>query len=453
MAAEPKPDADIRRRWRYLMIGVLAAALTGRVVAAFAVQKHVENSGRQFLVEGDANGYWELGEKVAKGQPYQIHVPPRKVLRTPGFPIFLAACMHMAGTDVIHARLCLAVVGTACCLLVWVLGAQLSMQRVGFWAAVIVAFNPLQIGSSVLILSETLFTFLMLATLVCQFSLVQEFNRSTGKTETQTRLNLLLPAGCLGFLLAATTLVRPGFLLWVPVCCGTLVWLSSRSRPGGSDETAIDILRGRRIVALCTTLLAFFVTMLPWVWRNAEVTGHVVFTSLWSGPSMYDGLSEEADGTSNMQFFDREQVMSRQKMTEYEMNEHYKQRAIEFAVENPGRAIELAFLKAARYLAPAPSMLEGMHGGIRAGCTAFYMVFAGLVVIGFARGDGNQKLNLLELTVSLGPFLLFLLVHLVFVGSVRYRLPVEFPLAVLAGAGVRQLLTRNQSPPGMAATE
>jgi hypothetical protein len=34
-----------------------------------------------------------------------------------------------------------------------------------------------------------------------------------------------------------------------------------------------------------------------------------------------------------------------------------------------------------------------------------------------------------------GPFLQFLVVHMVFVGSIRYRLPVEFPLSIIAAQG------------------
>ena len=41
-----------------------------------------------------------------------------------------------------------------------------------------------------------------------------------------------------------------------------------------------------------------------------------------------------------------------------------------------------------------------------------------------------------------GPFLQFLLVHMVFVGSIRYRLPLEFPLSILAAHGLVGLRQR-----------
>ena len=444
-------EAEIHAHWGRLMIGVLALALAARLLAAFALEDHVQGSQRQFFVEGDANGYWELGQKLARGEQYAIHHPPRYVLRTPGFPLFLAACNHLIGTEIIHARFCLAFVGTGCCWLVWLLGARLFTHRVGFWACVIVALNPLQVGNSVLILSETLFTFFMLATLLSQLSLHSAITRTGGGAESQFPVNLLLRSGMLGCLLACTTLVRPGFILWLPLSCVLVLLASPRDRPSADKDPTSH--RVRRSLSTCGVLLAFFLTMLPWAWRNFETTGHVVFTSLWSGPSLYDGLNPEADGTSNMEFFDRDQVMTRQDMTENEMNEHYRDLAVQFVRKNPWRAVELGFLKAARYLAPSPAVLSRRYGVLSAACAAFYAVFVGLIVLGVWRGDGNRSLNPLGLALSLGPFLLFLLVHLVFVGSVRYRLPVEFPLSVLAGAGIRQLLTRNRSTAAPSETE
>ena len=122
--------------------------------------------GGSFLIEGDANGYWELGQRIASGQEYAIHVPPRRVLRVPGFPILLAASIRLFGDNILAARIVLAVVGTACCWLTYVLGRMLSMRRVGFWACLFVAINPLQVVSSVMILSEMWFTLWMLVTLI-----------------------------------------------------------------------------------------------------------------------------------------------------------------------------------------------------------------------------------------------------------------------------------------------
>ena len=66
------------------VILVLVLALTLRVGAALGL--HTFLVARPFLIPGDANGYWELGQKVAAGEDYSIYNPPRRVMRPPWRP-------------------------------------------------------------------------------------------------------------------------------------------------------------------------------------------------------------------------------------------------------------------------------------------------------------------------------------------------------------------------------
>jgi hypothetical protein len=47
------------------------------------------------------------------------------------------------------------------------------------------------------------------------------------------------------------------------------------------------------------------------------------------------------------------------------------------------------------------------------------------------------------LIITFGPLFLFAGLHLLFVGSLRYRLPAEYPLAVAAAVGVRSVFMRG----------
>jgi len=53
-------------------------------------------------------------------------------------------------------------------------------------------------------------------------------------------------------------------------------------------------------------------------------------------------------------------------------------------------------------------------------------------VIGLIR----ERRNLLLLLITLGPILYFSALHCIFVSSLRYRLPAEYPLMVLSAAGL-----------------
>lgn len=419
----PAGDALNAAQWRPLVLAVLLLALFLRLIAAVALDHHVSQAGRSFFIEGDANGYWDLGLAVARGEDYAVHTPPRRVLRVPGFPLLLAGSIRVFGENIFAARCVLAVVGAACCWFTYLLGSRLVMRRVGFWAALMMAVHPWQVGNSVLILSENWFTFWMLLSLLGFVTLLNDPRGSRGES-LRPDGRLALRAGGTGLLLAAAVLVRPGFIPWLIVAAGAVL-LNRR------------LTRMARTAAAGGLVIGFVLGMLPWGVRNYAVTGHPVLTSLWSGPSLYDGLNPEADGSSKMEFFERDNVMA--EMSEYNMNAHYQRLAGQYAANHPRRVIELAGLKLMRFLQPLPNSISG-GWDIWAVCVAGAAAFVGLSVIGLK----SRMLDSSGLLVVLGPFLLFLVVHMVFVGSLRYRLPAEFPLSVLVATGLQQWLPGRQ---------
>jgi hypothetical protein len=168
----------------------------------------------------------------------------------------------------------------------------------------------------------------------------------------------------------------------------------------------------------------------PWAVRNYGVTdGRFVVTTLWVGASLYDGLNPEAGGDSDMAFFDRDRVLDR--MSEYDMDRHYRRKAWEFVSENPGRTAELAMWKLARYWSPWPNAEQFQRPWMivtAAACWVFVFVPA-------LAGLWLMRRRFLVLLMTAGPVLYFAAIHSVFVGSIRYRLPAEYPLAVLAAVG------------------
>ncbi len=406
------PPAGFWERPLFPAGSIFLLALILRVGAAELVERHVQDAGRSFFVEGDANGYWELAHNIAAGRDYAIHQPPRRVLRVPGFPLLLAASIRLFGDSIHAARILLAGIGAACCVLTWMLGRQLVGSRTGTVAAAVMAVHPFQVAGSVLILSETWFTFWMLAGLL---ALARLTARSSSAGPADCR-RTLMSAAAAGMLLAAAVLVRPGFLPWLlPAEVAVLMFLKGSWRI--------------RLTAAGVLFLGFSAAMFPWALRNHQVTGHWVVTSLWSGPSLYDGLNPEADGSSDMTFFDRDNVM--ESLSEYEMNAHYQRRALEFLLQHPARAAWLAVAKARRFLQPVPATI-GAGWAVQAVCAVIYGIFFWFCWRGWRFGG----LGLSGVLITAGPFVLFLAVHMVFVGSLRYRLPAEFPLAVAAAAGI-----------------
>ena len=409
--------------WNRWLLLTLFVAFGLRLGLALAVQYEVSKTpGRLCLISGDAEGYWELAGKVAAGEAYSIYDPPRRLLRMPGFPILLAIPRILFGDTPIAARLLLVLVGTLACGLTYWLGYELAGHAVGLLAAAYTAVSPTMALFSVLFLSETAFAAAMLASLIAAAKLLQQREQSDVLNQRTVGL-----AVAVGILAGLATYMRPTWLLVAPGLA-FLFLVSNRAA-----------LRSRLIVAgiICVSLA---LTMAPWTIRNASITGHLIPTTLWVGPSLYDGLNPAATGDSNMQFFEDDRLL--QTMTEYEMDQEYRRRAWKFAAEHPDRAIWLALVKQVRYWSPAPNTPQFNHPLIHAVAWLSFAPLMLLAVIGAWQMRGQTSV----LVVTVGPIIYFAALHLLFVGSLRYRLPAEYPLCVLSAVGfVRLWDTRRRT--------
>ena len=396
-------------RGRTWLILVLMLALILRLIAAFAVQQRV-GDGQLCLITGDAEGYWQLAQNIAAGHEFSLYEPPRRIHRMPGFPVVLSLSLISFGKSAFAARCLLAIVGTAACGAVYLLGRRLFDEKVGLLACAFTAISPVMVGFSVLLLSETLFALTLTLSVWCAAKWLSE----TDTTSIATNRTWVW-ALATGFSVALATYVRPSWLLAGPGLALLAVVVSKQ--------------RGRRAFEAAVMLLALYGTLLPWAVRNHAVCGHWVFTTLWSGASLYDGLSPAANGDSSMEFFDRDKLMESQ--SEWDVDQHYNRAAWQFAKENPGRAIELTLIKLWRYWKPWPNAVQFGGLGPAVMVAAVFLPLMFFAVRGFWIARHRPWVWML----TLGPILYFAAIHSLFVGSLRYRLPAEYPLCVLAAAG------------------
>ena len=405
---------------------VLGIALALRIAAAFGLQWYLdEKAGRPFLIPGDANGYWALGEQIANGEDYTVNDPPRRILRMPGFPLVLA----MAGGNFLAARLLLAFVGTLACWWVYCLGKELLDEWIGVIAAALCAVSPAMIVFSVLILTETTFAAAMTFSL---WRMARFWNRSIASNaedgkSVPSQGRLAGGAFVIGLTVALASYVRPSWLLFGPVFA--LAFYAKTRTLIRSSVVAGGVVAG------------IVVALVPWIVRNYEVTdGRFVPTTLWVGPSLYDGLNPEATGDSDMTFFRQDHLLGR--MSEYEMDREYRRRSWEFVREHPHRALGLTVPKMSRYWSPWPNASQFQRWWMIAAAILFFAVIIGPALYGSWQMRDRWDVLLL----SLIPILYFCTIHSIFVGSIRYRLPAEYSLCVLTAVGI--LKARGRRPAG-----
>jgi 4-amino-4-deoxy-L-arabinose transferase-like glycosyltransferase len=399
-----------------------------RVAAADAVQWYTQRKG-VLCVFPDTTIYWGLAEKLRRGEPYELTyfgALPHFALRTPGYPLFLAICQTVFGERVLPVRLVQSALGAGCVWLTFGLvrralpgrsgSSETTAWTVPLIAAAIVAFDPFVVANSALLLSEALFLPLML---LAQWGLAALWEPPgegpDGPLTTRAAAGFAALAGAAT---GAAVLVRPSWALYGPLALGAWVALS----PKGARRRALG--RAAVVAVAAAAVLA------PWWARNARVYGRFVPTALWMGASLYDGLNPRATGASDMSFLADPTVWP---LDEEAQDAALRARALEFARKNPGRVVALAAVKAARFWSPWPNA-EGFRAPLLAVLSTFLVLpqYALLALGAWDRRRDPRALVLLGL-----PLAYTFLLHLVFVSSMRYRVPVAVPAMGLAAQGWR----------------
>ncbi|MCA8983676.1 MAG: glycosyltransferase family 39 protein [Planctomycetaceae bacterium] len=417
------PVAHERKPYHWQLVIVLFLLAVGaRVIAAGLLNDYLARvAGRVYLIEGDADGYWRLARGLLSGADFALYEPPRYVLRMPGFPVVLASSIWLFGDSQEAARYFLAVLTSLVVFPVVWLATEFHSSRAALWAGLLVALMPVYVGFSVMILTECLFAVAIMWNLWACCRWLQAIERNA-------RGPIFCWAAVAGLLAGLAVYFRPSWLLF-PVCLLLVLWLLPRKN--------WPVALGSWVVlAGCLGL-----SLSPWGMRNQQVTGHFVLTTLWMGPSLYDGLRPGANGDSDMTFFEEDRVLDR--MSEYEMNRYYKDKALQFVREYPGESLRLAAVKFWRFWKPWPNADQFQHPLLGA---TVGLGFLGLLTLSIWGGWGlRDKCWFLFLCIV--PIVYFTALHMLFVSSLRYRLPAEFPLAILAGIGMElmwnQLLPRR----------
>ena len=407
---------------------VLEWALGLRVLAAVLVHWWYTQRKGALCIFPDTLIYWLLAETIGAGTTYEVLQGdnPHFALRTPGYPLFLAACRLTFGARLLPVRLVQALLGTASVWLVYRLTARVAPPRragqgrremVPLVASALAAIDPFFVATAALVLSEALFIPLMLGSL-WGLAVIWPAEEEGAARPLQGWLCALGTGVASG----AAVLVRPSWALFVPVML--LAWLVASGR-------------GRRLQAIRGSVLVVVgvvAVMAPWWVRNARIYGHFVPTALWTGASLYDGLNPKATGASDMdEFLAAPDIWP---LDEEAQDTELFHRAVDFARTNPLRVLELAAIKAARYWSPWPNAAGWYRPAVALPSAAWNVP----LLVAMAVGAWDRRREPRTLVVLAGPLVYFAVLHMVFASSMRYRIPAEVPGMGLAAIGLGRLM-------------
>lgn len=419
-------------RWfRVAALSILALALIVRLAAGVWWQQRLPQGTRFFFP--DSESYWQLGRAMAQGQPYEYGQERARIFRTPGYPLLLAPLFLLMGNDpsVMSARVLSALLGTASVAAVMGLARTLFEARTALVAGLLTAIDPGAITNGVFILSEAPFCPLMVLNV---WAWVMAWRVSNWRSR-------MIYAAWAGVAAGLATLMRPSWLLFVPFAGIVDTLALIRSVRQAVLRSNFALVKQHALIA-ATMLGALVLTMSPWWLRNYSITGRFIPTTLQVGASLYDGLSPQADGSSDMDFVPRFVQQQRwedaaaiepiKDSFEERLDWRMRDASIAWAMTHSLRVLQLAGVKFVRMWSPWPHA-EGLGGvAARVAIAAGYVPLIVLGLIGawqFGRRDRAAAVLIL-------PAIYFSLLHIVFVSSLRYRQPAMLLFAVLAAAVV-----------------
>jgi hypothetical protein len=324
--------------------------------------------------------------------------------RMPGYPLFLCAC----GGSIQIARMAECLVDVSTLLAVFLIARQLSGSAMaGMFAAGLMAANPFYIYFSSLILSETLFA----ASIAWGLWFL-----------VRRRWLLAMVFGL------ASCYIRPTGLLFVPL----LALVGNVNSPG---RPAYRLWSGLSRCAVATLII--LVCLFPWAWRNHRILGSWIWTTTNAGVTLYDGFNPGATGASDQRFVTNPSRL--RPINEADRSRFFADAASAWIRHNWRAIPGLSAKKILRGWSPVPLSQDFGRPGYRWISAAYSIPFDLLCLLGLFSARLSPRAKMLLVM----PALVVTLAQVISVGSIRYRMPAEAPVAVLAGTGIVGLARRK----------
>jgi 4-amino-4-deoxy-L-arabinose transferase-like glycosyltransferase len=401
-------------------------ALTIAFVIGLAIRLVIlANTGGLATKIIDEQQYSQIGRSIVAGHGFAWGPGQPTSIRPPLYPALLAGIWAVSPDNLQAVRVLQILLGLATAALVYLLGSRVYGPSAGAWAAAVCWLYPSFIFFNFLILTETLFTFLLVAFVLLTVLLVQTPRAS-------------FAVAC-GISLGLAALTRS--ILWpLPLILCPLLALLIRAP------------FARRIALPCLVLAGYAVVVAPWAIRNTRLQGVVTVVDTMGGINLRMGNYEY---TPDDRMWDAVSLggekswvhgitsdLPGQTITEGQKEKWAQRKAIEYMRANPGVTLRRALIKFADFWGLEREFAAGVQQGLYAppawvqvsGSLAIVLVYVAIVIAGAAgiwlAAPDDWRLHV----VMLLPLLVIMGAHSIVFGHSRYHLPLMPIFAVYAAA-------------------
>ena len=288
--------------------------------------------GPEFTPSGDQVDYYRLAVSLLEGTGYSLPNSSGELystaFRPPLFALVLTPAFAVFGATPFVGLLWQSVLGAALAVAVWALGRQLFDETTGRVAGVVTALYPLLIFFSGMLLTETLYG---LTLVLAAMGLVAWWRHGGARW-----------ALIAGLLVGISMLARPTGPAWVGLVFLAALAISLRPR--------IQLVREALVLGLGVALV-----VAPWTIRNTVSIGTFIPLTTGGGCALYDGNNERVVTDPNF----RGGALSLRQLepyaekfrglSEYEIDRLSFREAVAFWRENPEHIPNLILWKQQRF--------------------------------------------------------------------------------------------------------
>lgn len=392
----------------------------------------------------DEDLHWQLASNLVNDGTL-VSDDGRFAARMPVYPLVLALFAWAGESGILIARLAQAALGAATAWIAYSFAHRALDHRAAIVAGALVCIDPYAVFFANLLLTEVLFGFFAVGLTACAWPLVTQRTRRTG-----------FAAVGVAVLAAAALMTRPSAAGWIAVLW-IVLWLFDKQRKRATRRLTLQVV----VLAIC---------LIGWGLRNRAVIGAPAWLSTNGGVTLYDAQGPQANGGSDQTFL--EELPALAGLSEVERDRKLRQLAVAEMRKDPGRVFSLAWTKFRRTWSLTPNVTDYRRGITALVSAAFTAAILLGALVGLARtlwpkavrreetakpnrereraADGlradaggsdsaaaagmlwTRQRRRLHMLLWL-PVVYFTLVHCIFIGSLRYRVPL-MPFLEIAAA-------------------
>lgn len=324
-----------------------------------------------------------------------------KGFRPPLYPLMLSLFYYLK-LNLIAIRVIQCIISAFTVCFVYIAGKKIFSQRVGLWSGIIASVYPFFIFYNGFILTETLFIFLTLAAIYYFVSLTEK-SLSSIKA---------------GVMLGLAGLCRPIMQMYLPISFLHII--------AGKEKFKEKL---KRILLIAVFFMA---TVSPWVIRNYAVFNKFVPGTTMGGWVFWEGNNPHSVGGPCRYFPEGIGAVE-----ETERDKLLFRMTADVIRGNPGRFAWLLQNKFKRFWNVVPNAAEFTKPLYRRISVMSFGVMLPFFVLGFFLSLKNRKAQFIHSLI-----IFFTVFHMIFLASIRYRVPLETFYIMFAVYGLFRILNR-----------